>query len=101
MARRGKAFSGTDRRGIPSAGTLVSREAFRVLSGASEHELALWEQEELLAPSRVIEVDGRRETFYAPEALRRVRLIRTLAEEFEVNLPGIDIILNLLDQMNR
>ena len=33
--------------------------------------------------------------------MRRARLIRTLAEELEVNLPGIDIILNLLDQMNR
>lgn len=101
MARRGKVLSGSGRRGIPSAGAMVSREAFRVLSGVSERELALWEHEELLAPARVVEFDGRREMLYAPEALRRARLIRTLAEELEVNLPGIDIILNLLDQMNR
>jgi len=49
----------------------------------------------------VIERNGRREPLYAPQTLRRARLIRTLAEELEVNLPGIDIILNLLDRMNR
>ena len=32
-------------------------------------------------------------------ALRRVRLIRTLAEDLEVNLAGIDVILHLLDQI--
>jgi MerR family transcriptional regulator/heat shock protein HspR len=80
---------------------LVSRDAFCVLSGVSERELAIWEHEELLAPARVIERDGRREPLYAPQTLRRARLIRTLAEELEVNLPGIDIILNLLDRMNR
>jgi hypothetical protein len=30
-----------------------------------------------------------------------VRLIRTLADELEVNLPGIEVILHLLDQMGR
>jgi MerR family transcriptional regulator/heat shock protein HspR len=80
---------------------LVSRDAFCVLSGVSERELAIWEHEELLAPARVIERNGRREPLYAPQTLRRARLIRTLAEELEVNLPGIDIILNLLDRMNR
>jgi DNA-binding transcriptional MerR regulator len=82
-------------------GALVSRDAFCVLSGVSERELAIWEHEELLAPARVIERNGRREPLYAPQTLRRARLIRTLAEELEVNLPGIDIILNLLDRMNR
>jgi DNA-binding transcriptional MerR regulator len=80
---------------------LVSRDAFRVLSGVSERELALWEHEELLAPARVVEHNGHREPLYAPQMLRRARIIRTLAEELEVNLPGIDIILNLLDRMNR
>ena len=82
-------------------GALVSRDAFCVLSGVSERELAIWEHEELLAPAHVIERNGRREPLYAPQTLRRARLIRTLAEELEVNLPGIDIILNLLDRMNR
>jgi DNA-binding transcriptional MerR regulator len=89
------------RRGVDAA-ALVSRDAFCVLSGVSERELALWEHEALLAPARVMVLeDGRREPFYTADTLRRARLIRTLAEELEVNLPGIDIILNLLDQMGR
>jgi DNA-binding transcriptional MerR regulator len=92
---------GSGRRRDSGTPALVSREAFRVLSGVSERELALWEQEALITPARVIMLDGRREALYASETLRRVRLIRTLAEDLEVNLPGIDIILNLLDQMQR
>jgi DNA-binding transcriptional MerR regulator len=84
-----------------SAPALVSRDAFCVLTGVSERELAMWEQEALVAPARVVMLDGRREPLYASETLRRARLIRTLAEDLEVNLPGIDIILNLLDQMHR
>jgi len=49
----------------------------------------------------VIEVGGRREPLYNREALRRIRLIRTLAEELEVNLAGIGIILHLLEQLGR
>jgi hypothetical protein len=83
------------------ATALVSRDVFRVLSGVSERELATWEHEALLVPAQMVVLDGRSEPLYASEALRRARLIRTLAEELEVNLPGIDIILNLLDQMHR
>jgi DNA-binding transcriptional MerR regulator len=101
MARRSNIVGGSGRRRTFAPGALVSRDAFRVLSGASERELALWEHEELLAPARVVEHNGRREPLYAPQMLRRARIIRTLAEELEVNLPGIDIILNLLDRMNR
>jgi hypothetical protein len=85
-----------------SGGTaLVSRDAFCVLSGVSERELTMWEHEALLAPERVVELDGRQEPLYASATLRRARLIRTLADDLEVNLPGIDIILNLLDRMHR
>jgi DNA-binding transcriptional MerR regulator len=83
------------------AALLVSREAFCVLTGVSPRELAMWEHEDLIVPARIVERDGRREPLYDREALRRARLIRTLAEELEVNLPGIGVILNLLDQMNR
>lgn len=89
------------RRRVHGAPDLVSRDAFRVLSGVSERELAMWEHEALLAPARVMIFDGRAEPLYATETLRRARLIRTLADELEVNLPGIDIILNLLDRMHR
>jgi len=79
--------------------TLVSRSALLTLSGISERELSVWEHEDLIAPARVVETNGRREPLYDAPTLKRVRVIRTLAEEFEVNLPGIGIILNLLDRM--
>lgn len=86
-----------NRRGRHAA-TLVSRTAFCVLAGISESQLTLWEHEELIVS---IPDEGGRERFYDEAALRRARVIRTLAEDLGVNLPGIDVILNLLDQMDR
>lgn len=105
MAQRGKPAQPhrhVRRRTAPflrGSNALLSRSALCVLSGVSEHELALWEHEALLSPAEVAMLDDRPEPLYAPEALERAKLIRTLAEELEVNLPGIDIILNLLDRM--
>jgi len=81
-----------------TATTLVSRTAFRVLAGISEAELTLWEREEFIVP---ISRSDRDEVLYDTSALRRARLIRTLTEELEVNLPGIEVILHLLDQLRR
>jgi DNA-binding transcriptional MerR regulator len=83
----------------PSRTTLVSRTAFRVLAGVTDAELSLWEREEFIVP--VSRADSVEDPLYDTSALRRARLIRTLAEELDVNLPGIDIILHLLDQMTR
>jgi DNA-binding transcriptional MerR regulator len=80
---------------------LVSRSVLCTISGISEHELALWEREDLIAPARVERTGGHVEALYDRETLRRVRVIRTLAEELEVNIAGIGVILNLLDQMAR
>jgi hypothetical protein len=77
---------------------LVSRTAFCVLAGISESQLTVWEHEELIVP---VADDAGPERFYDESALRRARVIRTLAEDLGVNLPGIDVILNLLDQMDR
>ena len=55
----------------------------------------------MIAPVRVERLRGRPEALYDREALRRVRVIRTLGEELEVNIPGIGVILHLLDQMGR
>ena len=77
--------------------TLVSRHAFCVLSGISERQLEVWEREELIVPAVA---DGA-EPLYDRNALRRARVIRTLEEELDVNLPGIDVILNLLEQFPR
>src|SRR5437667_2991575 len=80
--------------------TLVSRTALRVLAGISEAELTLWEHEEFVAPvDKTFAAGG--EPLYDSSTLRRARLIRTLAEQLEVNLPGIGVILHLLDQMER
>ena len=79
--------------------TLVTRTAFRVLAGVTDAELSLWEHEEFIVP--VERADSLGEPLYETSALRRARLIRTLAEELEVNLPGIGVILHLLDQMER
>ena len=61
----------------------------------------MWEREDLIAPVRVEQIGRQVEALYDREALRRVRVIRTLAEDLEVNIPGIGVILNLLDQMSR
>jgi len=79
--------------------TLVSRTAFRVLAGITDAELALWEREEFIVP--VSRADSLDEPLYDTSALRRARLIRTLIEELDVNLPGIEVILHLLDQIAR
>ena len=96
MARRSSRGRG------PGAGgsvTLVSRPALCVLGGISERRLLLWEHEELIGPAVVRQTHGRSETLYDASALKRIRLIRILADELDVNLPGIDVILHLLEQM--
>jgi len=79
--------------------TLVSRTAFRVLAGITDAELTLWEREEFIVP--VSRAGGVDEPLYDTSALKRARLIRTLAEELDVNLPGIEVILHLLDRVAR
>jgi DNA-binding transcriptional MerR regulator len=82
-----------------SGALLYSRSVVCGLCGVTEHELAQWEAEELIIPTRLLERAHRLEALYDAEALRRIRLIRTLADELEVNLPGIGIILHLLEQI--
>lgn len=96
MARRTQSRSSTRGEVV-----LMSRSVFRSISGISERELASWEREDLIAPVRVERVRGRIEALYDQDALRRVKVIRTLGEELEVNIPGIGVILHLLDQMSR
>jgi DNA-binding transcriptional MerR regulator len=79
----------------------MSRSVFCTIGGISERELASWEREDLIAPVRVEHGRGRVEALYDRDALRRARIIRTLGEELEVNLPGIGVILHLLDQLER
>jgi len=80
--------------------TYVSRTVLCRIGGISERQLAVWEHEELVIPARMIDMGGRPQPLYDPAAVDRVRLIRTLAEDLDVNLPGIDVILNLLEQLH-
>jgi DNA-binding transcriptional MerR regulator len=98
MARRRSSSRTSSGRGET---VLISRSVLCTISGISERQLLLWEQEDLIAPVQVERAGGQLEALYDPQALQRVRKIRTLAEELEVNLPGIGVILNLLDRMER
>lgn len=98
MARQRKTSSRRPRRGAP---ILVTREVFCVMTGVSARQLAVWEHEEFLAPAQVTRSGHAIEQLYGREALERARVIRTLSEDLDVNLPGIGVILNLLDQLSR
>jgi chaperone modulatory protein CbpM len=90
-------------KGTTNAGrqtTLLGRSALCLMTGVSERQLLLWEHEQLIEPvAPPATKDIASEPLYDAAALRRVQLIRTLAEELEVNLAGIDVILHLLDQI--
>lgn len=81
--------------------TLYTRAVLCSMCRISEQQLWLWEREELIVPARMADDRGRFEPLYDESTLRRARLIRTLAEELDVNLPGIGIILDLLDRRAR
>jgi DNA-binding transcriptional MerR regulator len=60
----------------------------------------LWEYEELISHSAIIEIEGSRVPVYTQSTLHRIRTIRSLGEDLGINLPGIGVILHLLDQMS-
>ncbi len=101
MARRQSIASKRIRGSRRSAPILVSREVFCVITGVSDRQLSVWEHEDLLAPAQVTRTGHTIERLYDRAALKRARVIRTLSEELEVNLPGIGVILHLLDQLGR
>ncbi|MGH9486105.1 MAG: chaperone modulator CbpM [Terriglobales bacterium] len=101
MAPRPASTRSHRRRSAGGETVLMTRTVLCTMAGISETQLAVWEREDLLAPDRLKALGGRAESLYSREAIRRVRLIRTLAEELEVNLPGIGVILHLLDRMER
>jgi MerR family transcriptional regulator/heat shock protein HspR len=101
MARGKLSTSRKRRRGSSAEVVLVSRTVLCSVCGISERQLSVWEHEDLVTPAQVSKVAGREERLYDRAALRRVRMIQTLGEELEVNLPGIGVILHLLDQIDR
>jgi len=98
MARRGGNLRG---RSASGGRAFYSRSALCSICGISERQLILWEREQLVEPAAIEESRGRSEPLYDPAVFERIRLIRILGEELEVNLLGIGIILNLLDRLSR
>jgi MerR HTH family regulatory protein len=101
MASRGRTPKGRAASRVGMRGRnapYLSREALRALGGISEDQLRVWEFEELITRAAVIEVDGEPVPVYTHATLRRIRTIRSLGEDLGVNLPGIGVILHLLDR---
>ena len=98
MPRHAKGNSGRVR---DRSEILITRTAFCAIVGVSEHQLAVWEHEDLVTPAQVLESAGAPQALYDHNALERARVIRTLEQELDVNLPGIGIILHLLDRLSR
>ena len=100
MASRGRILKsrGVSRARLRSQAPYLSREALRIMAGISEDQLTLWEFEELITHSAVVEIEGHREKVYSSTTLRRIKTIRALGEDLGVNLPGIGVILHLLDR---
>jgi DNA-binding transcriptional MerR regulator len=100
MASRVKIFGnkGVSRSRRRPQAPFLTRDALRTLGGITDDQLRVWEFEELITHTTVVEVEGRREPVYSQATLRRIRTIRSLGEDLGVNLPGIGVILHLLDQ---
>lgn len=64
--------------------------------GASEEQLTLWIAEGVIEPQGTTQ----REWRFSGAALRRVRTARRLAQDLEINAPGIALALDLLDEIN-
>jgi MerR family transcriptional regulator, heat shock protein HspR len=46
-----------------------------------------------------VKVEPLEETVFPPDQLERIRIIRNLIEELEVNLPGVEVILSMRENM--
>ena len=72
----------------------ISREQFLSLSGMEDETLNAWIEEEWLIPS-----GSSPELSFSEIDIARARLIRDLQVDFGVNDKGVDVILNLVDQL--
>ena len=66
--------------------------------GFDEDFLIKLESEELV---HSVEVQSVPEPVYPPDQLDRLRVIRNLMKELEVNLPGVEVILEMRENMIR
>jgi DNA-binding transcriptional MerR regulator len=82
---------------LRTRGTYMSLEAIARVSGVSVQRLRRYESEGLIVSDRLIEDDGGRR-LYEVSVVQRVRRIRSY-EVLGVNLPGVEVILRLLDRL--
>ncbi len=74
---------------------MISREEFLLRASLDQATLETWIAEEWLVPS-----GSAGEPAFTEVDVARAALIRDLKRDFEVNDPGIGVILGLLDQMH-
>jgi len=64
------------------------------ITEAGLEEIILFESEALLIPH-----DKKGKKFYTGDDIEKIRMIKRLMEDLEVNLPGVAVILNMREQM--
>ena len=73
----------------------LSRQEFLILSGLSNETLNAWLEQEWLLPAEIST-----EICFSGTDLARVRFIRDLEESMGINGEGIEVILDLVDQLH-
>ena len=72
----------------------MSKDEFLSLSGIEHETLGAWIEQEWLIPS-----GSSAEPSFSDIDIARARLIRELLVDFGVNIEGVGVILNLVDQL--
>ena len=96
-ARRSAGTDASDRGPSPGSGRQYMISVVAKSYGIHPQTLRLYEREGLLKPSRT---EGNTR-LYSEEDLRQLEVILNLTRDLGVNLAGVDIILNLKQQMQR
>jgi len=89
------------RRTVKSSGSYFSLESVCEILDLSPRTLRLYERRGLIRAERVEETEGQPRALFTPDEVRRIQRIRLLTKEMGVNLAGVEIILRLLDQLER
>lgn len=83
-------------RSMPNEPIFVISIASRIV-GIHAQTLRYYERVGLVSPSRT---EGR-QRLYSPQDIEKIRRIRALTEDMGVNLAGVEVILKLMDRLNK
>jgi len=89
------------RREVKSSGRYFSLESVCEILDLPPRTLRLYEQRGLIRTEWVEETGGQHRALFSPDEVRRLQRIRLLTKELGVNLAGVEIILRLLEQLER